>query len=379
MASIIIREANDSKTKKDFVQWANRFYRDCPYYVPDLESSIRDSFDPKKNPGLEFSEVLTLVAYRDGKTVGRVMGIINYKANDTWKTQSVRFGYIDFIDDIEVSRALLQAVEQWGKSKGMDTIQGPLGITDYDKEGMLVSDFDRLGSMNTFYNYPYYPQHLEKLGYKKQVDWLQIRIKIPEEVPERYHKTAKLVREFYHLRIKRVTNQELYHEGWGQKVFDVFNASFAPLFGFSQFSKAQVEMFVHQYVPLIDKRLMPLVVNEKDEIIGVAITMGSLSHALRKSRGKLWPTGWIPLLKSLKFKHEDTIDLLLIGVLPQYQGMGVTALIFDELIPVYNQLHYKYAETGPQLEENFKELTQWKYLNPELFKRRRCYGKAIEK
>ena len=379
MASIIIREANDSKTKKDFVQWVNRFYRDCPYYVPDLESSIRDSFDPKKNPGLEFSEVLPLVAYRDGKPVGRVMGIINYKANDTWKTQSVRFGYIDFIDDIEVSRALLQAVEQWGKSKGMDTIQGPLGITDYDKEGMLVSDFDRLGSMNTFYNYPYYPQHLEKLGYEKQVDWLQIRIKIPEEVPERYHKTAKLVREFYHLRVKRVTDRELYHEGWGQKVFDVFNASFAPLFGFSQFSKAQVEMFVHQYVPLIDKRLMPLVVNEKDEIIGVAITMGSLSHALRKSHGKLWPTGWIPLLKSLKFKHEDTIDLLLIGVLPQYQGLGVTALIFDELIPVYNQLHYKYAETGPQLEENFKELTQWKYLNPELFKRRRCYGKAIGK
>ena len=361
----------------EFIRFTDKLYADCAQYVPDLHSDVRDTFNPKKNAALQFVQLQPFIAFKDGSVVGRVVAIINPHANERWNNHVVRFGMIDFIDDREVSRALLEAVAAWGKERGMDTIQGPLGITDFDKEGMLLSDYDSLGAMTEIYNYPYYPEHMDALGFKKAVDWLQIRIATPPEVPAKYARVAKLSKELFGLHVRKLTAKEIFDGGYGERIFDLLNQAYAPLFGFTGFDKKQSMDYLRQYVPLIDLRMVPVIENDKGEIICVAVTMGSLSHALRRAKGKLFPTGWFWLLRALKWHREHTAGLLLIAVRPDYQGFGVNALIFDDLIPLYNQLDYRYAETGPQLETNVKELSQWKPLNPEMVKRRRCYTKSI--
>ena len=317
------------------------------------------------------------MAYRHEVAVGRIVGIINYKANEKWQTRNVRFSMIEFIDDPIVSKALIEAVSQWGSSQGMYKIQGPMGVTDFDKEGMLVEDFHLRGSMNTIYNPDYYPHHMEALGFKKEVDWVQARINIPKEVPVRYTRTAQYAREQLGLRVIKVTNEDIYYHGYGQKIFDLLNEAYKLIFGFSELSPAQMYVFIDKYIRLIDKQLIPIVVNDKQEVIGVAVTMGSLSLAMQKAKGRLWPFGWWPLLKALKWCPEDNAEMLLVAVRPDYQGLGVNALFFDDLIPIYNKYGFRWAETGPQLEDNVRELTQWKPLNPEFVKRRRCYHKRI--
>ncbi|WP_244205938.1 GNAT family protein [Parabacteroides acidifaciens] len=312
-----------------------------------------------------------------GKPVGRIAGIINYRANEKWGTRNVRFGFIEFIDDLEISAALLNAVEQWGKERGMDCIQGPMGIFDFDKEGMLVEDFDKLGSMITIYNYPYYPKHMEALGYEKEVDWVQVAIEIPPEIPPKYVRVSKQAKEMFGLHVKKLTNSDISKRGYGKKVFNLLNTAYAPLFGYTELSDKQIDLYIKRYLPLIDKQLLPVIENEEGEVIGAAITMGSLSHALQKAKGKLFPFGWFHLLRALTWKREDTAELLLIAVRPDYQGLGANALFFEDLIPIYNKCHFKRAETGPQLEDNVKELSQWKPLNPTFIKRRRCYKKKL--
>lgn len=242
---------------------------------------------------------------------------------------------------------------------------------------MLVEDFDQLSSMITIYNPPYYPRHLEMLGYEKEVDWIQVRIEIPKEIPEKYARVARLSKELFGLEVRKLTHEDIYKKGYGRKVFELLNEAYAPLFGYTELSDRQIDEYVDRYLPLIDKQLIPIVENEKGEIIGVAITMGSLSHALQKARGKLFPFGWYHLLKALKWKPEEKVEMLLIAVRPDYQGLGVNALFFNDLIPIYNRCHFRYAETGPQLEDNVKELSQWKPLNPTYTKRRRCYKKKL--
>ncbi|HML65274.1 MAG TPA: N-acetyltransferase [Dysgonomonas sp.] len=378
MNSITIKEVRTKQEINDFVKFVDYLYTDCRYYIPDLESDIRDALNPAKNTGLESSEVQAFIAYNEeGKPVGRIAGIINYCANKKWQTKNVRFGFIDFIDDMEISAALLKAVEQWGKERGMDHIQGPMGIFDFDKEGMLIEDFDKLGSMITIYNYPYYPIHMEALGYEKEVDWIQINIEIPKEVPPKYSRVANLSKEMFGLHVKKLTNTDILKHGYGKKLFDLLNMAYAPLFGYTELSDKQANIYIERYLRLIDKKLLPVVENEKGEVIGVAVTMGSLSHALRKTKGKLFPLGWYHLIRALKWKKDEKVELLLIAVHPDYQGLGVNALIFDDLIPIYNKYNFKYAETGPQLEDNIRELSQWKPLNPTLTKRRRCYKKKL--
>jgi hypothetical protein len=304
------------------------------------------------------------------------VGIINQRANEKWQTKCVRFSMIEFIDDLDVSRALIDAVSEWGRSYGMTRIQGPLGITDFDKEGMLVEDFDMMGSPNTIYNHNYYPRHMEALGLEKEVDWVQIRINVPEEVPARYQRVAQYCREQMGLRVIKVTSR-MVREDYGKKVFDLLNEAYAPLFGFTRFSDEQVDEFVHKYLPVVDLHLMPVVVDDKDNVVGVAVTMGALSQAMRKADGSLWPFGWYHLLKALKWKCEDNAEMLLIAVRPDLQGYGVNALFFEDLIPIYNKYGFRWAETGPQLEDNVRELSQWKPLHPETVKRRRCYTKTL--
>lgn len=378
MGKVYVREVSTRKDLDEFVKFPIALYSGNEQFVPEMANDVRGSFDPKKNHGLSFTEVQAFLAVKDGKTVGRIAGIINSRANKKWKTKVVRFGYIDFIDDIEVSKALLDKVIEWGGERGMTDIQGPMGITDFDKEGMLIEDFDKMGSMIDIYNYPYYPKHMEAHGYEKVADWVQIRIEIPKEVPARYARVARLSREMYGLKVKKVSVKEAYN-GEGRRLFELMNEAYAPLFGYSSFTPRQIDYFLKMYLPIADMELIPMVENEKGEMVAAAVTMASMSKALQKSKGKLFPLGWWHMFKALKIKHEDTANMMLIAVRPDMQGLGVNALIFDDLIPVYNKKGYIYAETGPQLEDNVKELSQWKPLNPQTLKRRRCYGKKITK
>lgn len=378
MSKYKIKKVETEQEMTQFIRFSEQLYARCPYYVPDMESEIRAYFDPKSNPGLEFSSIQPFLCIDvDGNVVGRIAGIINPVANETWQVKNVRFGYIDFIDDIEVSGALLDAVAEWGRAQGMKRIQGPMGISDFDKEGMLVEDFDKVGSEVTIYNYPYYPKHMEQLGFQKEADWIQIRVDVPKEVPERFSHVSALLKKRYGWRVHKMISREIEKEGYGRKVFQLLNEAYQPLFGFSKLSDRQVDAFVKKYLTLVDLNLAPCIVDKEGNLIGVAITMASLTRALQKSKGRLLPWGWYHLLKSLKWKHEDHVEMLLIAVKPEYQRLGVNALMFDDLIPVYNRYHFKYAETGPQLEDNEKELNQWRTLNPTFEKRHRCYGKDL--
>ena len=375
---IDVIKVQNKRQMKDFVDVAKLIYKGVEQYVPELDSDVRGLFDPRQNPSMKFSAIQPFVAYRNEVPVGRIVGIVNRKANETWKTKNVRFSMIEFIDDIDVSRALIETVSQWGAAQGMDTIQGPLGVTDFDKEGMLVDDFQMMGSIITIYNPDYYPKHMEALGLEKEVDWIQVRINVPEQTPARYSRVAQYCREEMGLRVIKMNDEMIYRQGYGQKVFNLLNEAYAPLFGFSKMSDEQIDSFLHKYLPMIDKRLIPVIVNEKDDVVGVAVTMGSLSKAMKKANGSLWPWGWYHLLKALKWKREDHAEMLLVAVRPDLQGIGVNAMFFDDLIPIYNKLGFKWAETGPQLEDNVSELSQWKPMKPETVKRRRCYTKKIQ-
>ena len=376
-SDITISPVCDKRSMRDFLRVPEGIYRGCPQYVPDWQSDTINFFNPRKNPGLEFSDVQGFVAYRHREAVGRIVGIINRRANERWQVKNVRFSMIEFIDDLAVSRALIAAVEQWGREQGMQKLQGPMGITDFDKEGMLVEDFHLTGALSSYYNLEYYPRHMEQLGLQKEADWLHIRINIPEEVPAKYARVAQYCREQIGLRVVKKTAHELIEGGFGHKVFQLLNEAYKPIFGYSELSHAQIDDFLHEYVPLIDLKLIPFILNDRDELVGVAVTMGSIAGGMQKAHGRMWPMGWWHMLKSLKLKTEDHTEMLLIAVRPDYQGYGVNALFFDDLIPIYNRCGFHWAETGPQLEDNVRELSQWKPLHPEFVKRRRCYYKKL--
>jgi len=376
MNKVNVTKVTCRRQLNDFIRLTDNIYRNCPQYVPDLRNDVRSLVHKPCDKNGDLC-IQPFVAYRDEKPVGRIVGIINKRANGKWKTKNVRFSMIEFIDDLEVSGALIEAVSDWGRSLGMSHIQGPLGITDFDKEGMLLENFNMIGSVNTIYNPDYYPRHMEALGMEKEVDWVQIRINIPEEIPARYQRVAQYCREQMGLRVIKMTNDMIMRMGYGKKIFNLLNEAYEPLFGYTKLSDEQVSQFLHKYLPVIDKQLLPVIVDEKENVVGVAVTMGSISQAMRKADGSLWPLGWFHLLKALKWKREDNAEMLLIAVRPDLQGYGVNALFFENLIPIYNKYGFRWAETGPQLEYNVRELSQWKPLNPEIIKRRRCYKKII--
>ncbi|MBQ7527704.1 MAG: N-acetyltransferase [Bacteroidaceae bacterium] len=363
----------------DFVELPKKLYKGNSCYVPDLEQDVRNWFDPRHNPGLKHSDVLPLVAYNtEGEAVGRIVGIINRKANETWKGSCVRFGWIEFVDDADVSAALLKAVEDWGRQKGMDSIQGPLGISDFDKEGMLVEDFDKLGSAITIYNPPYYPEHMARLGFGKEVDWVQVRVPVPDEVPERFARVKKLVGDLYGLKVRKLTPREVFKEGYGRKIFHLLNAAYSQLFGYTPHNDEEADAFVAEYIRMLDLRMLSMVEDAEGQLIACSITMPNLSRALQKTGGKLFPFGWYHMLRAMKWHHEDEVELLLIAVHPEWQALGINALLFADLIPVFKEMGFRWAETGPMLEDNLKVLSQWKTLNPTYYKRRRCFSKNIK-
>ena len=372
--SVEIKKVTSRKELKQFIRFNYEFYKNNPYAVPDLYDDMLRTFSPGKNAAFDFCEADYFLALREGRIVGRVAAIINRRANATWKKRQVRFGWIDFIDDIEVSRALIDTVKQWGRERGMDTIEGPLGFTDLDAEGMLIEGFDQLSTMATTYNYPYYPRHMEQLGLVKAVDWVEMKIYVPDEIPEKHLRIADIIRRKYGLHVRKLSGKRgLRRSGLVHDIFRLVNQAYAPLFGFSEMTERQIDQYVGTYLPVLDLRMVTIVENAEGELVAVGISMPSLSHALQRARGRLLPFGWFHLLRALSWRRPEALDLLLVAVRPDYQNKGVNALLFTDLIPIYRQLGFKYAESNPELEMNEKVQNQWQYFHTEQHKRRRCF------
>ena len=381
MSSVQIKRVETKKDLKAFIECHYDLYEGNQYDAPNLYSDELNTLSKDKNAAFDFCEAEYFLALKEGKVVGRVAAIINNKANEKWDKKDVRFGWIDFIDDIEVSKALLKAVEDYGKEKGMTSIVGPLGFTDMDPEGMLTWGFDQLGTMATIYNYDYYPKHMEKLGgWEKDNDYVEYRLDVPETAPEKYTKIAEMVEKRYNLHARKLTKKEIFEGGYGKKLFDLINVTYSHLYGFSELSERQIDQYVKMYFPLADLDLITVVEdgNKDNQLVGLAITIPSLTRALQKChRGRLFPFGWWHLLRAIKFHKTEVVDLLLIGVLPEYRSKGANSLVFADLIPRYVKYGFKWGETHVEMETNESVQSQWGPLDPTMHKKRRCYRKAI--
>ncbi|MDY4185784.1 MAG: N-acetyltransferase [Sodaliphilus sp.] len=367
-------------TKKELLKFIHFpidvLYNDSTCYVPDLVSDMLSTFLPSENPAYEFCESAFFMAYRDGKPVGRIAGIINSLVNQREQKQEGRFGFVDFIDDEEVVDALMRAVEQWAKEKGMTCLTGPLGFTDMDPEGCLIEGFDQLGTQATIYNYPYYPKHFERLGFVKDVDWVEFKVIVPEQIPEKMVKIGNIVQHRFNLHLVKMNSTKELVKKYGNEIFALINESYDSLFGYSPLSEKQVKHYINVYLPFLPLDHISLVADANDKLVGVGISVPSLSRALIKSRGRMLPFGWYHMLKAIK--HEGRIvDLLLIAVAPEYQSKGVNSLFFVDLIPAFNKRGYEWAETNIELENNENVQKQWQYFDIKQHKRRRAFTKDI--
>lgn len=359
-----------------FVHFGINLYKGNEYYVPPLVLDEVGSLNPKTNSAFEFCEAAYFMAWRDGKPVGRVAAIINRQTNQKYGAHDCRFGFMDFTDDREVSKALMDAAEKWAKSKGMDRMVGPLGFTDMDREGLLVEGFDELSTMATNYNYPYYEAHIRSLGYEKDSDWVEYLLTVPDRVPERFDRIATMVKEKYGLTVVKFRSRKQAKAEVGRPLFDLINEAYKDLYQYSPLTERQKDYYVDYYLDLVNLDLLTFVKDRNGKLVGVGISLPSLSRALQKSHGRLLPFGWLPLLKGLKGKN-DRVDLLLVAVDPEYQNKGVNALMFQDLIPQFIKYGYRYAETNPEMELNSKVQSQWELFSPRQHRRRRSYAKKI--
>lgn len=359
-----------------YVKFGIDLYRDNPCHVPPLVIDEINTLSPKKNPAFDICRAQSFLAYRDGEIVGRITAIINDSVNSKDDSKIVRFGFVDFIDDTDVADSLFKAVADWGKNLGMDTMIGPMGFSDMDHEGMLIDGFDRMSTMATIYNYPYYADHMERLGFEKDIDWIEYRIKIPDRIPDKFARISQIVKTKYGLHSVPLKSRRKIKEKYGRPLFDLVNEAYANLYGFSPLTDRQIESYINQYLGIIRLDCVSVIADSEENIVAVGISMPSLSEALRKSHGKLLPTGWYHLLRALK-GHTDTVDLLLVAVKPEYQNKGVNSLIFTDLIPAFKAAGYKYAESNPELEANDNVQRQWEYFEREQHRRRRSWRKSI--
>lgn len=375
--SIQIKTVTTRKDLKTFVRYANRLYKGNKYYVPSMPFDDMNTLDKEKNGAFDFCKAEYYLAYKDGEVVGRVAAIVNYKANEAWKVDQVRFGWFDFIDDLEVSKALLDAVVAFGKAHGMTQIVGPLGFTDFDPEGMLVEGYDRVSTMALIYNHPYYPEHMKKHGYVKETGWLEYRITIPDELPEKHIKIAEIVKERYNLSVVKKTKRQIRKEKYGHKLFRLINETYCVLYGYSLLSEKQIDQYVDVYLGLVDMEMLTFIEDSEGELIGAGITIPSMAEALQKCNGEIFPFGWYHLLKSMYWGKPDTLDMLLIGVKPEWQNKGVNSLLFVDLFQRYKKMGFKYAETNANLETNAKVQAMWTPFEREQHKKRWVFGKEI--
>ena len=376
--AVTIKPVKTHKELKQFIRFNYEMYKDNPYSVPDLYEDMLGTLDPKRNAAFEFCDAEYFLAIRDGEIVGRVAAIINRRANEKWNVNAVRFGWIDFIDDEEVSKTLLDTVEQWGRERGMTQVQGPLGFTDFDAEGMLIEGFDRLSTMATIYNYPYYPVHMEKQGYEKEADWIEFLIKIPNDVPDKIKRIAGMVGKRFELKVTKVSSNRELERRYGQEIFDLVNKCYSPLYGYSPLTSKQIEQYIKMYLPLVNRDMIALITDKNGKLVGVGISIASLAVALQKAKGRLFPFGWFHILKALFIKRPTRLDFLIVAIDPEYQGKGVNAMIMNEIHPNYVKMGFKEVESNPELEENNKVQAQWELFEKEQHKRRRAYKKEIK-
>lgn len=381
MNPIKIKTVKSKSELKQFIRFYYDLYRGSKYAVPFLFFDELATLSRDKNPSFECCDAEYFMAFRDGRMVGRVAAIINRRANERWNRQQVRFGWFDFVDDPEVSQALLQKVEEWGKEHGMNEIAGPLGFTDMDREGMLIEGFEEIATHYVNYNYPYYPKHMEQMiGWEKDNDYMEYHVKVPDVVPDKFAKLSAMIEKRYNLHTRKFTSHELVDEGMGRHIFHMINETYKDLYGYSNLSERQIDMLVDSYIKKADLNLVTGVVdgNENDKLVGFGITFPSFARVMQKSHnGSLWPLTWWRLLRVLKWHKTDTVDLLLIGVLPEYRAKGANALIFNELIQRFQDYGFKWAEAMQQMETNEGVQSHWQYLESRQHRRHRCYKKNL--
>lgn len=372
-----IKEITTRKELKQFIEFTNTLYRESEYYCPPLFFDEVNCFDKEKNPALEVCDYKLWMAFRDGKAVGRIAGIVNYKANEKWGYKNARFGWFDFIDDLEVSKALLDTVAAWGKEKGMTAINGPVGFTDFDHQGLLLEGYEYLAPMASLYNFPYYVKHFDAYGLTKDADWIEIQVYPPTCCPERLNRIAEIVKERSHVRVDKVKNARELVRKYGIEYMDVIDIAYQKLYNFQPMTIKQKNYYKDMYFPILNFDFVTLVVNEKDEVVGVGVGMPDISEALRKCGGHLFPFGWYHVLKALKAKQMDAFNFLLIAVRPDYQDKGINALFFQDQIPYINKYKIKRLETTSILETNTKNIANFTQFDHKMHKRRRAYIKQI--
>ena len=376
--AVEIVKVTTKKQLKQFIRFNYELYKDNPYFVPELFEDTMGTLRKDRNAAFEFCDADYFLAYRDGKIVGRIAAIINPRANEKWGCKAARFGWVDFIDDNEVVDALFSTAEAWARERGMTEIQGPLGFTDFDPEGMLIEGFDRMSTMATIYNHPYYPKHLERLGYAKDVDWVEYLFTVPDKKWEKAERVAAIVERKFGLHVVKAKSCSEIAKRYGDAIFDLCNESYSGLYGFSPLTPKQIKQFVKMYLPFADKRLLSLVVDKDDNLVALGISVFSLTDALRKAKGRMFPLGWWYMLKALFIKQPKQLDFLLAAVKPEYQSKGAFALVFNELIGHYIEMGIKNIESNPELEYNKDMQNLWADFEKEQHKRRRAFKKELK-
>lgn len=375
--AVEIREITPTKSNlKKYTKFGIDLYKGNDYYVPPLIMDDVETLSPDKNPAFDYCKAKSWMAYRDGKPVGRITGIINTVVNERTGKRDLRFGFLDFIDDKEVVDALFDALAKWGRSQGLTSMVGPMGFSDMDHEGMLTEGFEELGTMATIYNYPYYPQHMERMGFHKDAEWVEYRMTVPDKIPEKMLRVAEIVKKKYGVRTIKYTSAKKIKEEYGMALFELINEAYDQLYGYSPLSQRQIEYYIDIYLPILRLENVCLIVDSNDKLIGVGISIPSMSRALQKGRGRLLPTGWIHLLKAM-YMHNDVVDLLLVAIKPEYQSKGVNALLFADLLPVYIKNGYRWAESNPELADNENVQLQWQYFERRQHRRRAAFRKDI--
>ena len=368
--------STDRDQLSQYVQFPIDLYRDNACYVPPLVIDQIATLTPEGNPAFDFCEAQSFMAFDNGEPVGTITAIINRAANEKTGKRQMRFGFMDFIDNEEVVDGLIDAVAEWGRERGMTEMVGPVGFTDLDQEGMLIEGFAEMGTMATIYNYPYYVRHFERLGFEKDADWVEYRITVPDSIPEKHTRIGEIVMRKYGLSVKKFTSRSKIRKEYGRAIFELINEAYADLYGFVPLTDRQIEHYINIYIGVLRLEDVTLIVDKDEKLVALGISMPSMSEALRKSRGKLFPLGWYHLLRAIK-GHTDVVDLLLVAVKPEYQSKGVNALIFNDLIPRYNAHGYKFAESNVELEGNESVQKQWEYFERRQHRRRRAWKKAL--
>lgn len=369
-----IREMTTKKELKQFIQFPNTLYANEPNWTPDLLSDEMDNLRKDRNPAFEYCEARYFMAFRDGKPVGRIAGILSHKANKTWNRNRMRFSRVDFIDDDEVADALFGAVIDWAREKGCDELHGPIGFCDMDKEGMLVEGYEYPNMFITMYHLPYYLRQLTRLGFEKSTDWVEYRVYVPDEVPERLSRLSDVI-----LRRQKLTKFEFRNKKELmpkiESVFRLINEAYQHLYGVVELSPAQIQHYVKQFLPFVQPDFLPILLDQEGEVAAFGLIMPQLGQACKKAKGRLFPFGWYHLLKALN--TCTVMDMYLVAVRPDLQSRGIDSILLTEMIKAAQKHGVQYAETGPELETNTKVQSLWKHFKAEQHKRRRCFIKKI--